>query len=102
MRHANQFLKETFAVYLYIPLFIVLTIGLLILITWQFIAFGTAYPPEFSLGEIYYKSKHIVFLQVLNIIELIWGLQFLRDSCNTLFISVSFIVSGNAIEWYFK
>lgn len=28
-------------------------------------------------------------------IELIWGLQFLRDSFN-------FVVSGNAVEWYFK
>jgi hypothetical protein len=35
------------------------------------------------------------FLGVLNIIEFLWGLQFLRDA----FI---FVTSGNSVEWYWS
>jgi len=45
--HSNNFLKESYLVYLYVPLFLVLTIGFLVLICWQFIAFGTANYPTF-------------------------------------------------------
>jgi len=68
MKHSNQFLKETFAVYLYIPLFILLTIGLLVLVTWQYFAFGTANRPYFKREDIYYHSDHILPLQILNVI----------------------------------
>jgi hypothetical protein len=80
----------------------VLTFGFLVLIGWQFIAFGTANYPIFERSSIYYHSYHNIVLQVLNVIELIWGLQFLRDACKFFFISVNFVVSGNAVEWYFK
>lgn len=86
MEHSNSFLRESYLVYLYIPLFLVFTIGFLVLITWQFIAFGTANPPTFQVNNIYYHSAHNILLQVLNVIELIWGMQFLRDACNLLFI----------------
>ena len=79
-----------------------LTIGFLVLIAWQFIAFGTANYPTFERGNIYYHSGHNIFLQVLNVIELIWGMQFLRDSCIFYLKVVNFVVSGNAVEWYFK
>jgi len=56
--------------------------GFLVLIGWQFIAFGTANYPTFERSNIYYHSGHNIVLQVLNVIELIWGMQFLRDACN--------------------
>ena len=102
VHHSNNFLRECYLVYLYIPLFLILTIGFLVLICWQFIAFGTANYPTFERTKIYYHSGHNIFLQVLNVIELIWGLQFLRDACKILLYSVNFVVSGNAVEWYFK
>ena len=87
IEHSNNFLKESYFVYLYIPLFMALTIGFLILIGWQFIAFGTANYPTFERSNVYYRSGHNIFLQVLNVIELIWGMQFLRDACS-LFIFI--------------
>ena len=81
IHHSNTFLRESYPIFLYIPLFLIATIAFLILIVWQFIAFGTAYKPTFEASNIYYHSTHNWFLQVLNVIELIWGIQFLRDSC---------------------
>lgn len=86
VHHSNNFLKESYLVYFYIPLFLVFTILFLILIIWQFIAFGTANYPTFERNTIYYHSGHNIFLQILNVIELLWGLQFLRDACNFLLL----------------
>ncbi len=68
IHHSNHFLRESYLVFFYIPLFLLLTLGLLVLIVWQFIAFGTANYPTLETGNIYYHSGHNVFLQVLNVI----------------------------------
>jgi hypothetical protein len=81
MYHSNKFLKESPAVFGYIALFLVLSFGLIVLCIWQYIAFGTANDPYLTAGSLFYSSGHSVFLQILNVIELIWGLQFLRDAC---------------------
>jgi hypothetical protein len=86
MNHGNKFLKSDCLVWGYIPLFLVLTFGLIVLIVWQYIAFGTAYPSTYNPNDLYRQSSHCIPLQILNAIELIWGLQFLRDACNYLFI----------------
>lgn len=84
MHHANTFLKSDPMVFLYIPLFILLTLGLIALILWQYIAFGTSNETKLLPGDVYRSSSHNILLQILNAIELIWGLQFLRDGCNYL------------------
>lgn len=82
MHHASRFLKETAIVFGYILLFLVLTFGLIVLIIWQYVAFGTQYEPYLKEGDLFRSSSHNVALQIFNVIELIWGLQFLRDACN--------------------
>lgn len=81
MENGNTFLKSDPLVFLYIPLFLALTIGLITLIVWQYIAFGTANQTYLRDGDIFRSSSHNIPLQILNAIELIWGLQFLRDAC---------------------
>jgi hypothetical protein len=82
MVHANNFIKETPLVLAYIPLFLLLTAGLVVLFVWQYIAFGTFHEPFLNhKQDMYYSSGTNWPLQILNIIELIWGLQFLRDAC---------------------
>jgi hypothetical protein len=81
MNYGNKFLKSDCKVWLYIPLFLILTAGLIVLIVWQYIAFGTTYPSTFNQCDLYRSSSHCIPLQILNAIELIWGLQFLRDAC---------------------
>jgi len=41
------------------------------------------------------------FLQILILIELIWGMTFLKEACKSYNITVNFIVSGQAAHWYF-
>jgi hypothetical protein len=82
MKHGNNFLKSDPLVWAYIPLFLVLTFGLIVLIVWQYVAFGTANSTTYNQGDLYRSSSHCIPLQILNAIELIWGLQFLRDACN--------------------
>jgi hypothetical protein len=86
MFYSNVFLKENIIIFAYIPLFMVLSFGLVVLCIWQFIAFGSYEQPYLNPGDLYYTSGQNMFLQVLNLIEFIWGLQFLRDSCTSVFI----------------
>lgn len=65
----------------YIALFMLLSLGLVVLFVWQYIAFGTSSPPYLRTGDLYFTSGQNMFLQVLNVIEFIWGIQFLRDAC---------------------
>lgn len=81
MVYANTCLKETPAVYAYIPLFMIFNFGLFVLCVWQYVAFGTTKEPTYQAGNVYFSSQQNYFLQVLNAIEFIWGFQFLRDAC---------------------
>lgn len=81
MEHSNNFLKNDVRVFFYIPVFLLLTLGLIVLIVWQYISFGATSKTYLQENEIYRSSSHNIILQILNAIELIWGLQFLRDAC---------------------
>jgi MFS family permease len=81
INYANVFLKENFIVFAYVPLYMLLSFGLFVLCVWQFIAFGSYEQPYINQGDLYYSSGKSMVLQVLNAIEFIWGIQFLRDSC---------------------
>lgn len=86
--YAVRFLNENPFVFGFIPLFMLLTLGLVALITWQhccFISQSKSYFWNFANNGIW---------GVLNILEFIWGFQFLRDAFN-------FCVSGCATDWYY-
>ena len=81
-------------IFLYIPIFISLWIGLVALVVWQQCCFLSSMPLQYiSFPEGYFSIKNINIWGVLNIIEFVWGFQFLKDSFN-------FCVSGNAVEYY--
>jgi hypothetical protein len=84
LNYGNVFLKENIIIFAYIPLYIVLSLGLAVLCIWQFIAFGSYNPPYINKGDLFYSSGQSIALQVLNAVEFVWGIQFLRDSCNPL------------------
>ncbi len=74
--------------FLYIPVYLLFTAGLIALITWQAACFSSAWGNKIG-------WLHGGFFAVMNILEFIWGLQFLRDSFN-------FCVSGAAADWYWN
>lgn len=45
LNYANVFLKENIVIFAYIPLFAVMSFGLVVLCVWQFIAFGSYWDP---------------------------------------------------------
>ena len=88
--YAVMFLAKRMSTYIYIPLFLLAMLGLVALISWQHVCFAS------KMGD----SKNLFNLNtgvwgILNILEFIWGLRFLRDAFN-------FCVSGNVVDWYWQ
>ena len=81
LTYANMFLKENAFLFGYIPLFMVMSFGLFVLCAWQFIAFGSKNEPSWSSDRVFMQIDQNEFLQVLNGIEFVWGIQFIRDTC---------------------
>jgi hypothetical protein len=73
--------KEKFSYYLFTLLFIIFTVGLIVLCLFQHLAFLSHSDPSPSSGDIFLKLTTNIPLFILNFVEFIWGLQFLKDSC---------------------
>jgi hypothetical protein len=78
LEYAVKFLNQNPYAFIYIPVFILLHAGLVVLTLWQHSCFSSYY---MSSGN-FWKLSSSGILDVLNILEYIWGLQFLRDACN--------------------
>lgn len=87
--YAKRFLSERPDTFLYIPIFMLLGLGLVALIVWQHCCFSS----RFGGDNNFFNFNNTGFWEILNILELIWGFQFLRDAFN-------FCVSGAASDWY--
>ncbi len=72
---------------MYIPIFMIFTFAFLLLIWFQNMAFQS----KFATNNDPWNYNNSGALGVLNILELIWGLQFLRDSCNFPLIKLIFV-----------
>jgi chromate transport protein ChrA len=78
---STEFVRHNCLSFLYIPIFLVLTAGLIALCMFQHLAYLSHSQPKAQEGDIYLKLPMNLPLFVLNIIEFIWGLQFLKDAC---------------------
>lgn len=86
-----MYLNEHKELYLYIPLFLIFSVGLVALITWQHACFIS----KFGTSHNFFNLNNSGIWGILNILELIWGFQFLRDAFN-------FIISGKFVEYYWS
>jgi hypothetical protein len=77
-----DFLSQNKATFIYIPIFIVLSLLFSSLIVFEFLAFASHSTPTLSAGSVYYESSINGFLVFLLVIHAIWGLSFFRDFCN--------------------
>jgi hypothetical protein len=82
LEYSNRFLSENAHTFAYIPVFIIFHIGLVALILWQHACFSSF----FQGSSTFWKLNSSGFWDILNILEYLWGLQFLRDACNFLII----------------
>lgn len=76
--YGKKFLTERPHSFFYIPFFILLAIGLFALIVWQHCCFSSV----FHGNNNFFNFNNTGIWEILNILELIWGLGFLRDACN--------------------
>lgn len=89
LEYAKRFLSEKPDTFLYIPAFMIMAIGLVALTVWQHCCFTS----QFASNNNFWDFANTGFWEVMNVLEFIWGLQFLRDGFN-------FCVSGTAADWY--
>lgn len=66
------------------------------MIVWQ----HCCYTSKYAVSKNFFNFNNVGILEVLNVLEFIWGLQFLKDSCNNCDNLVNFNVSGVATDWY--
>jgi hypothetical protein len=98
LEYAKRFLVENPLTFLYIPVFLLLTAGLFAFTTW----IQTAISSTLSGSNNFFNFGSSGILSILNIIQFIWGLRFLRDACILYFNLVNFCVSGAATDWYWN
>lgn len=79
---STKFLSEKCVTFGYIIIWIIFTLLLIVLCVFQHLAYHSNSAPIQQEGDIYLKLSASPVLIALNIIEFIWGLQFLKDSCN--------------------
>lgn len=81
LHYAAKFLGKHPINFVYIPIFILLLAGLIVLCLFQYLAFSSQAEPEAKDSDIYLQLSRNPVLTILTIIEFIWGTQFLKDSC---------------------
>jgi len=81
LAYAAKFLSQKLINFLYIPIFIALFIGLIVLCLFEYLAFTSQADPKAVQGDIYLQVIQNVPLTILVVIQLVWGAQFLKDAC---------------------
>jgi hypothetical protein len=81
LSHAGKFLSQKLINLIFIPIFIIFLVGLIVLCLFEYLAFTSNAKPFQKDGEIYLQLAQNNFITILVVIEFIWGIQFLKDSC---------------------
>lgn len=81
--HSTRLVASNSAMLLYIPAFILLAFGLIVLTTFEFLSFWSIPTPQFIAEKPFYKASGAgyAFLSVLVFIQFYWGLVFLKEFC---------------------
>ena len=95
-----KFFKEHCVHFILTFVFVLLTAGLIVLCLFQHIAYISHNTPLKVQGDVYLQLNPNYVLFVFNLIEFIWGLQFLKDACKSVHNIDNFMVSGLATQWY--
>lgn len=83
LEEATRFGSHSRVSLIYIPLFMLLTWGFLIMVIKEYTGFVSVGNPSFSNDRLYYKpnSNGIYFTMAVLIVQLVWGLSFLKECC---------------------
>ena len=78
LEYAVKFLNQNTHTFVYLPFFILIHLGLVLLILFQHASFSSHNFSSLNL----WKFNLGYVLEILTLIEYFWGLHFLRDACN--------------------
>lgn len=78
-------------------------IGLAAVCGFQELAFWSSVDMKFEPKSVYVHPEggFAVFMTVLNVIEFIWGLSFLKEACKHFPMIVNMLISGTTVRWHF-
>lgn len=79
---SGESLSTHWQIFLYIPIFILVTFVFGILLVFEYLAFSSKDEPHLTSQSVFYQTSKNVFLTFLLVIQAIWGLSFFRDACN--------------------
>ncbi len=91
LHYATRFLAKHLSNAVYLVLHLIFLAGLIVLFIWQY----SCYSSINSENRNYFNFCNGGIWQIFNILEFIWGVEFLRDSYN-------FCVSGGATDYYWR
>lgn len=80
LEYATTYLNQNPVTFVTIPIFFVLYLGLVMIMFWQWVCFSSDLMKSVVVIENRINLSQILI--VLTVIEYLWGLHFLRDSCN--------------------
>lgn len=88
LNHSTKFISDRPTTLIFIPLFLVLTAGLITVSAFEFVAVWSSDIPKFVKNRVFYipQGKGSIILSVLILIQLYWGLAFLKELCTLSFI----------------
>lgn len=89
LAESTRFVKDNPCVLVYIPIFILLLAGFLVMMLQEYRSFMTSGTATFDASSsLYYLSTGTgqTILTVLLVIQFIWGLSFLKEACKSMFI----------------
>jgi hypothetical protein len=82
LEYARYFLHEVRGTFVYLVIFLICLAGFIALITFQHVAFSS----KSNSNTNFWDFTNPGVLGIFNILEFIWGLQFLRDACKIIYI----------------
>jgi hypothetical protein len=82
LEYTTRMVRQNWFLLAWILVFLLLSFGLLALCVFEYLAFSSRPEPILESDDIYWNALPVNFGTILVFIQFIWGLSFLRDSCN--------------------
>ena len=104
LREASKLFWEMPQLILLSLVFLIFLIVLTALCGFQVLACWSKSDIIFEKDSTYYRlnGSFAIFMTILNIVEFMWGLCFLKEACNVYISIVNFILSGTTAKWYYQ
>lgn len=81
LEYSTRFLSTNKFIYWWIPIFLLMSLGLVALTMFEALAFSSSVAPVLDHDDVYWNGPGVTFSVVLVFVQFVWGISFLRDAC---------------------